>query len=276
MKFSERLGFKPVKEQLQVDSIDDELRNSLWSVYLEFFLQRVENWNHNPELTRFARSLWYEFFKKPIDTLPIDDYGILDTNWLTKFLREYFYSDKRVWFEFYDILEFSASFGSQEFITVTNLILEKEKSAFRFVHGQLVQITSKVEISEIEEAIRSSDKYKSVNTHLNEGLKMLADKEKPNYRNSIKESISAVEAMCKIFTNNPKTTLGEALNKLEKEHGLHPAMKKSFSSLYGYTSDEGGIRHALIEGDKEIDFYEAKFMLVTCSSFINFLISRQT
>ena len=276
MKFSERLGFKSVKEQLQVDSIDDELKNSLWSVYLEFFLQKLDNCDISPQLTNFGRSLWYNFFKKPIDTLPIDHYGILDTDWLTKFLRNYFYSDQRIWFELYDILEFSVPFGSQEFINSTNIILDKEKSAFRFVNERLVQITSKVEISEIEEAITSSDKYQSVNTHLNEALKMLADKEKPNYRNSIKESISAVEAMCKIFTNNLKTTLGEALNKLEKEYGLHPALKKSFSSLYGYTSDEGGIRHALIEGDKQIDFHEAKFMLVTCSSFINYLISRQT
>ena len=275
MKFSERLGFKPVKEQLQVDSVDGELRNSLWSVYLEFFLQKVENWNQNPELTRFARALWYEFFKKPIDTLPIDSWGIVSTDWLTKSLREYFFSEKREWFEYYDLIEFSASFTPQEFFTVTNALLEKEKSAFRFVHRQFAQITSKVEISEIEQAVVSTDKYQSVNTHLNEALKMLADKEKPNYRNSIKESISAVEAMCKIFTNNPKTTLGDALTKLEKENGLHPALKKSFSSLYGYTSDEGGIRHALIESDRSIDFHEAKFMLVTCSSFINYLISRQ-
>lgn len=275
MKFSERLGFKPVKEQLQIDTVDVELRNSLWSIYLEFFLQKAENWEHNPTLTRFARALWYQFLKKPIDTLPIDNYGILSTHWLTKFLREYFFAERN-WYDFYDIIEFSASFAPQEFITVTNAILEKEKSAYRFVHGQIVQITSKVEISEIEEAIsNTTDTYLPVNTHLNTALKLLADKENPDYRNSIKESISAIEAMCKIFTNNPKTTLGDALNKLEKDNTLHPALKKSFSSLYGYTSDEGGIRHALIEGDRKVDFHEAKFMLVTCTSFINYLMSRQ-
>ena len=77
-----------------------------------------------------------------------------------------------------------------------------------------------------------------------------------------------------IFTNNDKSTLGEALNKLEKSNNLHSALKKSFSALYGYTSDEGGIRHALTENDREVDFHEAKFLLVTCSAFINYLISK--
>lgn len=52
-------------------------------------------------------------------------------------------------------------------------------------------------------------------------------------------------------------------------------MKKAFSSLYGYTSDDAGIRHALTDNDRNVDFHEAKFMLVTCSSFINFLKSRK-
>ena len=38
---------------------------------------------------------------------------------------------------------------------------------------------------------------------------------------------------------------------MEKDHSLHPALKSSFSSLYGYTRDSGGIRHSLIEkGDR--------------------------
>ncbi len=39
--------------------------------------------------------------------------------------------------------------------------------------------------------------------------------------------------------------------------------------LYGYSSDEDGIRHAILE-EKEIGFDEAKFMLVACSGFVNY------
>lgn len=274
MKFSERLGFKSVKDQIQIESIDNELRNLLWSVYLESFIKKTENWERRPELTTFIKHLWINFFKLPIDTLPADRSGLIQTNFIAKTLRDYFFDVKREWYEIYDLLEFTASFASKEFLEITNRALEREKSAYRFVDKTIVQITSNEEVLEIEEALQKTDKFKSVNTHLSTALSLLSDKKSPDYRNSIKESISAVESICKIFTSNDKTTLGEALNKLEKENNLHPALKKSFSSLYGYTSDEGGIRHALNENDKEIDFHEAKFLLVTCSAFINYLISK--
>ena len=50
---------------------------------------------------------------------------------------------------------------------------------------------------------------------------------------------------------------------------MHQALEGAFSKLYRYTSDESGIRHALMEGGREVTFDEAKFMLVTCSAFIN-------
>jgi len=42
-------------------------------------------------------------------------------------------------------------------------------------------------------------------------------------------------------------------------------------ALYGYTSDSGGIRHALSDEDVTPTFEDAKFMLVSCSAFINYL-----
>ena len=79
-----------------------------------------------------------------------------------------------------------------------------------------------------------------------------------------------------IYTKSEKSTLGDALTKLEKEGNIHPALKSAFSSLYGYTSSSAGIRHSLIENDRPVDFHEAKFMLVTCTSFINYLLGRMT
>jgi len=43
--------------------------------------------------------------------------------------------------------------------------------------------------------------------------------------------------------------------------------------LYGYTSDEDGIRHAILN-DPELGFAEAKFMVVSCSAFVNYLIAK--
>jgi hypothetical protein len=275
MKFSERLGYKPVKEQLQIESIDDELRNSLWSVFLqEFFTKLVNSYDNGYLLYEYCIALWFRFFKLPLDTCYIYSDHSVDKQQVQKFLRKFFF-EKKNWFDPLDLIEFSTEFANREFMALINTVLEREKSAYRFVNGQITQITSTTEIAEIEEAINGNDIYKSVNIHLNTALGLLADRQNPDYRNSIKESISAVESMCKIFVNNDKATLGDTLSDLEKKCVLHPALKKAFSSLYGYTSDDGGIRHALTQGDRVIDFHEAKFMLVTCSSFINYLKSRK-
>ncbi|NNT71456.1 hypothetical protein HKT18_04415 [Flavobacterium sp. IMCC34852] len=270
MKFSQRLGITPVKDKIQIDSIDVDLLNSLWSVFLERFVKIMPN----SSLGNFMNKLWFNFFKRPIDTLSIYSDGSISEDYVRKVLRSYFYDTKTQWYEIYDFLEFSAKFDPSNFIESINIILERENSAYRFVNSQLVQITSQLEIDEIEEAILKSDKFSSVKIHLNTALNFLSDRKKPDYRNSIKESISAVESICKIFTGNDKATLGEALKKLEQSYELHPALKKSFTSLYGYTSDDAGIRHALTENDRRIDFHEAKFILVTCSAFTNFLMSK--
>lgn len=141
-------------------------------------------------------------------------------------------------------------------------------SAYRFVNGVVTRITEIQEISEIEQALKTN--MSPVNTHLQCSLENLSDRKAPNYRNSVKESISAVESLVKITLKTDKGTLAQLIKNLEDKIGLHPALGKAFSNLYGYTSDEKGIRHALIK-EENVDFNDAKFMLVVCSAFINFV-----
>jgi hypothetical protein len=103
---------------------------------------------------------------------------------------------------------------------------------------------------------------------------MLRDRDQPDYRNCIKEAISAVEAASVHVTNNPKATLSDALKwlKTRAPDMLHPALREGLEKLYGYTSDAKGIRHALTDGESQPSFAEAKFMLVTCAAFVNLLL----
>lgn len=108
--------------------------------------------------------------------------------------------------------------------------------------------------------------YEIVKKHYIKAVeKLYKDKD---YSNSIKESITSVEAMCQII-NGSKETLGKALNNLKIE--IHPALKSAYSSIYGYTSDENGTRHANGIGEKNATFSEAKYMLISCSAFVNYL-----
>ena len=114
---------------------------------------------------------------------------------------------------------------------------------------------------------------RNIQIHLNSALEKYAQRPIGDYRNSIKESISAVEAFCREKTG--EKTLGKALNKLERSGlAIHSSLKTAFEKLYVYTNqEETGIRHALM--DDEANYTptaeEALFMLISCSAFINYL-----
>lgn len=273
--FSEREGIKPARSIIQINSMDDALKSGLWNALDVLYWHKVKPsyeghlLHPNKDMYALFTRLWDSYFKKPIDTMP--DYWP-DTR---EGVRDYFFSCK--WYEVYDFIEFIASAYiddsvNKQFMDTCNFILERELSAYRFVGGKIARITSEIEITEIEEAIESTDSLKSVNSHLRLALDLLADRKSPDYRNSVKESISAVEGICGLMSGEPKTTLGQALKEIEKQSRveLHPALKKAFDSLYGYTSDAEGIRHALL-AEPNLDFEDAKFMLVACSAFINYL-----
>ena len=48
---------------------------------------------------------------------------------------------------------------------------------------------------------------------------------------------------------------------------------KNIKKIYGYTSNGDGIRHALLEEDS-LEYEDALYMLVSCSAFVNYLISK--
>lgn len=204
------------------------------------------------------------FFKKPIDTRSSRSDDKLYE------IRQYFFSCE--WYEVYDFLEFVIWYFNRmrdELADSFNSMLERELSGFRFISGNAVDITDEQEIKMLKEVL-SDTKYEGVSAHLKRALELLSDKKKPDYRNSIKESISAVESIAKIITNKPQATLGDALKVLEKSGKIHKALKNGFSSLYGFTSDEGGVRHAMLE-EPDLSSADAKFFLLSCTSFVNYL-----
>jgi hypothetical protein len=218
------------------------------------------------EIMPFSKSLWFNYFKKPIDSR--ETYGIH----ILQVIRRYFFECP--WYEVYDFIEFVAKYHSfmKNLSKMINSILEQELAGYRLIDGVIADITDKQEVEMLEAALRDTE-FEGVSNHLKRALELLSDRKKPDYRNSIKESISAVESMARIITKRPKATLGDALTILEKTGKVHAALKAGFSNLYGYTSDEGGIRHAMLE-EPNIDVNDAKFFLLSCTSFVNYLKSK--
>ena len=279
MPFSQRQGIKPVKVNIQIDSMDDDLRNRLWNALIIHYWSRVRSDldssppAHIPETQRLIRDLWHEFFKKPLDTIPV--------HWsdLHIRMRDHYFSSS--WDQVYDLIEFLANndpygqYNSSKFTEFCNSILEQELSAYRFVGGRIAKVTSEHEIAEIEAALVTP--MKPVGEHLKTALNLLTDRKSPDYRNSVKESISAVESLCKLIANDPNATLGKALDEIKKQNKvkIHPALESAFDRLYGYTSSADGIRHALLD-QPTLSSEDAKFMLVSCSAFVNYLISKSS
>jgi hypothetical protein len=81
-----------------------------------------------------------------------------------------------------------------------------------------------------------------------------------------------VESAVKDFTGDPNAVLSQAVKSMVSETRVHKALADAFDKLYAYTSDEKGIRHALVFGDNEkVGFDEAVFFLSACTAFVGFL-----
>jgi hypothetical protein len=101
---------------------------------------------------------------------------------------------------------------------------------------------------------------------------LLSDREKPDFRNSIKGAISAVEGQCKVIAGENSITLTTVLDKIEKDKRVsnHPHLKEAFKKIYSWANDCEGIRHSLKE-EPTVNKEDVQFMLIACSAFINYL-----
>lgn len=148
-----------------------------------------------------AVRIWTNHLKRAVDTLKPYSHSVVED------CRGYFFNCS--WNQVYDFIEFIANDPDLRNLTVNfsercNHLFKREGSAYRFVGRTLAPIISEVEIQSIESAASQQDWFKPVGAHITTALKHLADRISPGYRNSIKESISAVEAMCQIITGDPK------------------------------------------------------------------------
>jgi hypothetical protein len=243
--------------------MDVDLRNGLWNAVKLYVLDTQAKHSRNNGESQFrllCKMIWHHYFKLTLDSIPEYDYKCGD------FIKQRFY--KSEWFEVYDFLEFvleldagNLSINHEKFKEFCNGIFERDFAGYRFIENQISPITNEHEINEIEESIGITQRFtslKGANIHLTQALAKISDRKNPDYRNSIKESVSAIESVAKIISNNSKDSLGGAL-------------ERGFKQLYGYTSDSDGIRHALTE-EHNCDFEDAKYMLVSCSAFINYLV----
>jgi len=266
--FSDRMGITNSVKEIQLDSMDNDLFISLWNVIFVRFI----NYNLKDDNKYFFEDLWM-FLKLHVDNIPTQPTKLKHQLKETIFRLE--------WFEIYNMIEYLLNYiddsgKTDRDITMLNKVLEEEYSAYRIIDKKVMPISNEAEIESIENSLKKTiNIFEGANQHLKTAISFLSDKENPSYRNSIKESISAVESIARSLTG--EKTLGKALAQLEQKGlQINSQLKEAFNKLYAYTnSPENGVRHAIMEEAKEPDFEDAKYMLVSCSAFINYLIGKQ-
>jgi AbiJ N-terminal domain 4 len=275
MIYSQRYGHSPIKI-LKVDEISAELKNGIIDGLEAYFLTDIYGIHRDRKSNSFinlCRILWHHSFKLPTAYIPESAHdakqSILKKVYDSSFPKFYDYIEFFANIDEFDSIDDSAE-TADLFRAWCNRIFEREHAPIRFVSGVLVELTNENEIKEIELAANSD--INAVSTHIQSAIEKFSNRTAPDYRNSIKEAISAVEAASRIVTGNANATLGDALTAIEKSGKLHGSLKRGFTALYGWTSDAGGIRHALL--DKEtITESDARFMLVACGAFSNYLLA---
>ena len=265
MSFSKRYNFEKEKI-IQINDMDNDLRTSLLNIiYLHFFKDQFY-----PQID-FLVPIWIKILKKDVSEL---DY-LRNAEQKFRILKREFFNNE--WYKIYDIIELiihtSSSSDKISLIKNFNDMLEMENSAYRIINEVVVPITDEIEIQEIEKVFCLDNKFKSVKDQINQALILLSDKKDPDYKNSFKESISAVESLCKIILNEDKISLGQALRKIENDnkYEINGSLKAGFFFFFCFASTE--VRHGSIKED-EIDYDLSKFMVVACCALINYLISK--
>lgn len=151
-------------------------------------------------------------------------------------------------------------------------ILQECRAPYRVDDGIIWPVASIEETEALQKAnaALASSRFGGARTHLRNASSKLTQ---GDYAGSVRESISSVESIARVLENSGD--LAKALSNLEQKIALHPALKKAFLSLYGYTSDEKGIRHALLsEEEASVDEADAIFFIGACASFVTYLIGK--
>ncbi|HEC79109.1 MAG TPA: hypothetical protein ENI34_08225 [candidate division WOR-3 bacterium] len=272
--FSERYGYKKIK-MLKKDEMPLSTKNKILNLIYEYLYKEIlddffiDNHFADSPALRFAKYVWTDFFNGSL--FEVDN--IKSRRIIDKVCKA---SSKLKWFEIYDYIEFILKNHSDRKKMrhlkkdILNL-LKMERMQYTIINNRICpsKRENEEEIKEIEKALNIPDKFEPVRKHLSKALVKWSDRKNPDYENSIKESISAVDVLVQIVLGKEGK-----FGKLIKELKVHPALAEGFRKLYGWTSDDPGIRHTKNKEPLSCGEPEARYMLITCSAFVNYVIEK--
>ena len=276
--FSQRYGYEPLPSPMQLEELSADLRRDIWNL-IWYILH--ENREYDDSLyEKYSDKLYSNYFDNVQYILGhhlkiSHDEISNDFSIICRRIKQIV--DNSAFNELLDILE-DFCYDDIQFASYIAGIFENHHAAYRLdtskTPPQFIPRSSPEEGKATGQAIAviEEDGFSGASTHLREAAKSI---NAGRFAQSVAHSIHAVESVARIIDQKEKT-LGPALNTLEKA-GLikHPALKDAFSKLYGYTNDEPGIRHPLLDKDSaDVEIDEAVFMFGACASFAAYLVNK--
>ena len=277
--YSDRKKITNFRDIVQFEVLNERTKNKIYTLisqYIDFSGKIFPKSSKLDGYTPLLKFIYEELFSCTIEDVPVQTNYIHGNKWVDSDavkaqIKQFILANE--YNGIFDLLEGINEFWKQRddsFAEAMNNIFEEENVQHRFVNGIITDIINEHEIGEIEKCL---DKDDDSSMHISKAICHLYDRQNPDYENSIKESICAVEIKCKEITKEPKATLGSAIKQL-KDNGInvHPSFEQGISKLYGYASDAKGVRHG---GGKEaaVTEKEAKLILTICTATCNYLDS---
>lgn len=261
-------GYEPMPEPLALGELSDEARIQLWDlVWLSARDRQGGLIRWSPGWPQIMLMLHREFHKRTIDTF-VSSLNVLN-DYKPVVIREPF---NRV-FDLFQLIMRDPNCPDGFAQDVARIFVEC-RLAYVVDLGDYPTVLPAATESEgqvLRQAIEDmrSGGFQGAEAHLLKAGELI---DLGDAAGSVRESIHAVEAVARQLTKGESTSLSTALTALKMSEALHPALRAAFTKLYGYTSNEQGIRHALIdERTADVGLDEALFMLGACASFSSYL-----
>ena len=277
LSFSQRHGYEPLPEPMQLEHLSKDLRREAWNAIrgsLEEIrcssIEYIINADESP--SRFFMRTLGDLEKIPEDEVPSQDKIIRQ-----KFKSIVIHRDFNIVLDLIERL-LNSNFPTGALHSRISALFEKYAAAYRLdVTRRPYQFSpqgSKEQGQATQQAIEILHKSNmgGATAHLRQATEHINAQQ---YADSISDSIHAVESVARVIAPKVKT-LGDALKYLEAEGLLtNKVLKNALGKLYGYTNDEQGVRHALLEQDApNVGVDEAVFMYGACASFAAYLVSK--
>ena len=274
LSFSQAQGYEAIPGPLQLGELPGAARTRIWNV---FFVHLDKSKASNNVFGGFWIGRDWKNILRAVHTdfheLALDDWSS-DFRPACEGLRKYI--EKQPFKKVFDLLQFVLRHPRcpPEFISEMQQTFAECRLAYAIGDAwppTILPAATPDEGAAVVDALQtlrqaglggSAAHLRAAGEHINAG----------DWAGSVRESIHAVESVARQLDPGAANTLDPALASLEKRGALHPVLKTAFSKLYGYTSDEQGVRHArLDQTDPDVGQDEAVFMLGACAAFASYL-----